>query len=344
MMNDSNGPEFQPLPQISSNPTLPISLVFLANRAFYDDIVLDPWFDATSALESWVIGSDNSTIEETLYLSSNPGAVLACTEQIQVCNPAEGLGTTCTDMNTWYRWGGFLNYYEGNVVPQLVEIGLNRIQQITTMVLMDAAMSGSVWNVVGQLGDKALVASNFLTKQETFWSPTLASNQWQIEVTNWFSIGLAQLQRYFVSTYRVPSEDILRDYWSSFPENATSERLFCASQKVQNLAFTTFSVLGLSLNFGIGGLLLICGYGIPIFVPWWQTRRAENGGKRSYANEHWLMDQALELSRALRKSRGGSSQAFELGHVQELARDDTLAKAPLLRAVSAQPSMLSGRS
>jgi len=344
MMNDSNGPEFQPLPQISSNPLLPMSLVFLANRAFYDDIVLDPWFNATSALESWVIGSDNSTVQETLYLSSNPGAVLACTEQLQVCNPAGEQSRNCTDLDTWYQWGGFLNYYDGNVVPQLEEIGLNRMQQTTTMVLMDAAISASVWNVVGQLGDEALIASNFLTKQETFWSPTLASNQWQIEVTNWFSIGLAQLQRGFVSTYRIPSEDILRDYWSSFPEDATSERLFCASQKVQNLAYTTFSVLGLSINFGIGGLLLIIGYTIPILVPWWQTRRAEKGGGQSFANERWLMDHALELSRALRKSRVGSSQAFELGHVEDFARNDTLAKAPLLRAVSAQPSMLSGRS
>jgi len=127
-----------------------------------------------------------------------------------------------------------------------------------------------------------------------------------------------QLQRFFVSTYRVPSKGILRNLWLSFPGNATIAQTFCRSQKAQNLAYITYSVLGLILSCGFSGLLLICEYTIPTLVPWWHKRRAGKGERRSYATEQWNMDHAIELRRALRNSHGSFPQAFEIGRLAEV--------------------------
>lgn len=171
------------------------------------------------------------------------------------------------------------------------------MQKTTAMMLQDAALGGTVWNVVDQLGDKALVASSYVSQQETFWSPALPNNQWQIEVANWFAIGLAHTQRLFIGNYRKPSTKALQNHWQAFPSNATDENTFCSSQKVHSSSYTTFSVVGLGLNFGIGGIILILGYLLPFMIPKLQRRQAEKKGKVSKAGEQWLLNNALHLQR-----------------------------------------------
>jgi len=171
-------------------------------------------------------------------------------------------------------------------------------------MLLEAALEGCVWNVVDQLGDKALIASNYISLQQYFWSSTLANNQWQIEVTNWFSVGLAQIQRIFITNFRPPTEGILLKYWQYFPETATNEQVFCENQKVQNSDYTNFSVFGLVLNLGLGCLILIAGHCIPTFVPKLQRLLAKKRGRRSTASDHWIMNSAIQQQRMVFQLHG----------------------------------------
>jgi len=178
------------------------------------------------------------------------------------------------------------------------------MQMTTAMMLQDAAIGGTVWNVVDQLGYKALVASSYVSQQETFWSAALPDNQWQIEVANWFAIGLAHTQRLFIANYRKPSTKALMNQWQPFPSNAISEIAFCSSQKVHSASYTTFSVVGLGLNFGIGAIILIVGYLLPFMVPRLQLRRARKKGKVSMAGEQWILNHALQLQRVAYEAMG----------------------------------------
>lgn len=182
-------------------------------------------------------------------------------------------------------------------MTMLDDIEMTPMQQTTAMMLQDASIAGSVWNVVDQLGPKALIASSYVSQQETFWSPALPSNQWQIEVANWFSIGLAHTQRLFIASYRTPSTPALLKYWIPFQDNDTNVQNFCSSQKVHSSEYTTFSVLGLGINFGIGGFVLLCGYLLPFIIPKLQRRYAKRVGKVSLASEQWTMNNALQLQR-----------------------------------------------
>lgn len=219
-------------------------------------------------------------------------------------NPIGDAPYKCTNPDEWYLWAGFHEYYRTGNLSILADLGLNNIQQVTAAMVLEAALEGSVWNVVDQLGDKALIASNYISLQQYFWSSTLANNQWQIEVANWFSVGLAQIQRIFIRNYRRPTEDILLKYWEYFPENATNEQVFYANQKVQNSDYTSFSVIGLALNLGLGCLILLAGHSIPTLVPKLQRKLAERRGNRSTASDHWIMNSAIQQQRMVFQLHG----------------------------------------
>lgn len=80
MMIGTSGPLYSPVSSLSSDSTRPISLVFLANRAFYDGVVDDPWFNATSPIGS----TANGNVSYELYQNTSPGTALGCTEQLQI--------------------------------------------------------------------------------------------------------------------------------------------------------------------------------------------------------------------------------------------------------------------
>ena len=80
MQSSGNTPEFLPVEEISSDAARPISLIFLANRAFYESPVNDTWFNATQPLQRSAGGIESSLY----YLSAVPGSVLGCVEQAQI--------------------------------------------------------------------------------------------------------------------------------------------------------------------------------------------------------------------------------------------------------------------
>jgi len=219
-------------------------------------------------------------------------------------NPNGGVVRNCTDPDEWYFWTGFHGYYHTGNLSILADLGLNDVQQVTAAMLLEAAQESSVWNVVDQLGDRALVASSYISLQEYFWSPALPDNQWQIEVGNWFGVGLAQIQRIMITNFRPPTEQILLKYWKPFPNNATKEQIFCASQKVRNANYTSFSIIGLALNFGLGGFILLAGHGLPKLIPYLQSRRARRSGGRSIASDQWIMNSAIQQQRMVFQLHG----------------------------------------
>jgi len=80
MQSSGSTQEYVPVTEISSDIARPISLIFLANRAFYASPVNDTWFNATQPLPRSAGGSESSLY----YLSPVPGSVLGCTEQAQI--------------------------------------------------------------------------------------------------------------------------------------------------------------------------------------------------------------------------------------------------------------------
>jgi len=83
MLNGTNGQQFTPVEAISTNPSKPISLMFLANRAFFQNPVNDTWFSAVAPV-SRTATINGAQVNETFYLNNKPGSVLGCMEQAQI--------------------------------------------------------------------------------------------------------------------------------------------------------------------------------------------------------------------------------------------------------------------
>lgn len=96
MQVGQSGPLYTPVPRISTDPTRPISLVSLANRAFYQQAVNDTWFKATSPL--YIVA--NGDIENTFYQADSLGSVLGCVEQVQIwCQMSNSSGVALTNQS-----------------------------------------------------------------------------------------------------------------------------------------------------------------------------------------------------------------------------------------------------
>jgi hypothetical protein len=121
---------------------------------------------------------------------------------------------------------------------------------------------------------------------------SLPSNQWEIEVSSWFSTGLAMLQNvlreYASPTYIVPGTYIQQ------PESAI-DRGMCYNQKTKETSGTTsFSVLGLAIILVVGTLLILTSLVLETVTGWI--------GIKSYSS--WVLDDKLHLQRMAFEARG----------------------------------------
>lgn len=72
------------------------------------------------------------------------------------------------------------------------------------------------------------------------------------------------------------------------------------SQKIRSDAFTSFSVLGLGILLGIGGLIIITSYTLEFFVEWIQER----ANLSNYSRLEWTTNGTLQLQRLAHEELG----------------------------------------
>lgn len=139
-------------------------------------------------------------------------------------------------------------------------------------------------------------------------SATLPSTQWQKEVSNFFNVSLAALQRAGPAFAQPPAFDVgnpIADRDNNIlkfikkPEDSEMLRL-CDAIKMRSKAHTSFSVLGLFLLIGLGLLIMLLNMVLPWLVASWQLRSGEGGYKRL----EWVESNAFQLQRMAAEGRG----------------------------------------
>ncbi|CZR55165.1 uncharacterized protein PAC_05051 [Phialocephala subalpina] len=182
----------------------------------------------------------------------------------------------------------FINADQGFVTDQLGKIMLNSYQKNIASIIQLAAWNSGFDFVVTQT-DPALMASGLCVEGA---SPPLPPNQWILEATNWFSIGMVNIQRRVVDTATGPP-GVDAQYTLDQASDSPAMEWYCANQIVQRTDFTSFSVLTLSLIFGFGGLLICTSLFLETVVGWWQLRYR----KGLYQQVRWQLDSTLQLQR-----------------------------------------------
>lgn len=254
-----------------------LSLIFLApNGIMYYEANNDPFFSANDANDA---GSTDS-IDASYYKSDNVVNIMGCTDQYQYCHP-EDL-TRCTPLTD------YANAWTSIYDPKL---GFDDVQQLVASRIALNSRGLSIHHSISGRGASALRAQDYVAERSQL---QVLPNQWQIEINTWFDIALAKIQRAIVEYATGPEFTPEGTYNQKPSDTDFISRAMCKSQIIRRTdGSTSFSVLAISLMFGIGAVIMFIWLVLEAIVSFFQKKM--NWG--DYRRIRWVMDDKLQVQR-----------------------------------------------
>ncbi|KUJ09083.1 uncharacterized protein LY89DRAFT_788489 [Mollisia scopiformis] len=233
-----------------------------------------------------------NTDPASFYYRDQPVGALGCTQQFQFCNPNLSDGTGCTPLLGFYS-----NFANPNVTNGLWKTAAQdtSFTYFTSVIGVFGFASTNIDDVVASLGISALLARNSLG---VGIQGPLPNNQWELEVEHWMQASLSLLQRTLLEQAAGPfTEDVYP--WLAKPQDA-QDQAQCRRQMIRSTDYTSFSILGLTLLFALGGIIIILSLILEPLVNCIQGRRGINLYKRM----EWATNETLQLQRLAHEEIG----------------------------------------
>ena len=204
--------DFAPIPALEANAT-DVTLFFLStNGVAFTKPCDDSWYHAHTQKTASLIGSGEPA---TFYVGEEPARVLGCATRYQFCNPDPKIGRSCTPLT-----GIFTATAAAGALWQTKK-QQDFFNTISTSILTGA---GGLYDIVVTTGISSLIARHGLAVGV---QGLLPSNQWQLEVENWFGVTLADLQRVTVELVTGPADPAIFRFLER--PQTDEERLVCRS-------------------------------------------------------------------------------------------------------------------
>ncbi|KAK8099910.1 hypothetical protein PG999_010284 [Apiospora kogelbergensis] len=286
MLNDS---AFNPDPAIVRQDG-DVTLIFLSgNGLIFVPQADDDWYRATVPNGN-ISGIHNGQMLG-MYRPEEAASPLGCVEQYQWCrDPLRGqCGNLEGIMDALYSAAVWFNLTSKDLEPDRPVIP-TKLGSLLIWSFYNTWQAGSALEgLISTLGPSSL-ASHSMVRQGSVGS--LAKNQWQLDVTRWWTILLARFQASYVSTARgrtnsaVSLDDTIR------PANEY-EWSTCRNQKIRSAQYTSFSVFGLVFTYSMGALIIILSFTIAPILNYLQKR----GRYNRYAYLEWQGHTAIQLHR-----------------------------------------------
>ena len=276
-------------------PNSDISLFFLSSEGlFYTAEVDDPWYSAhhigKTAMSADSITSGPKSKPVPFYNQDETASVMGCTSQFQICNPNAKDGLQCsplggmTDLQNGYDalWG---NETEDRKL----------LMEWVYSILYSGFLS--IDAVVDIAGQSALSAAYGLG-----WSINgpLSDTQWEDEVILWHSASTASLQALFVDFANGPAT---LPTAISAPPTTKQGRAICINQRIVSTRYSSFSILGVGIIFGIGGALIVLDVMLESLLDWFQRKSV----RHDYARLEWKSNATLQLQRLAYEEAGSGT-------------------------------------
>ncbi|KAK8122893.1 hypothetical protein PG984_011563 [Apiospora sp. TS-2023a] len=291
---DPNSSLFDPDPAIVREDG-DVTLVFLSgNGVNFADSGEDDWYRATARLY-------NSTSDAELrreYRTDEAASPLGCVEQFQLCrDPALG---QCGDLGGGYdavvSAAPWFNMTPADFGFQNRPTSPGQSGSLLSWVyLMLFSNAITIPVIVDKLGPTSLASHDFVGQG---YLDGIAQNQWQLDVTQWFSIMLAGFQTLFVDTAEGNSASTVNH--TSFKPLSEYEWNLCRNQKIRSAGYTSFSILGLAMTYALGTIIIILSFIIEPILDCLQKR----GRYNEYAYIEWEANTAIQLHRVAQDQLG----------------------------------------
>ncbi|KAL6708154.1 hypothetical protein ACN47E_003338 [Coniothyrium glycines] len=235
-------------------------LFMSAPEIHYATAVDDPWFAAHRSASE--INEKDSKQEFAAYTQDEPAGAMACTQQVQYCNPNLPEGQRCEPLR------GVADPRKSDAVKKIFTTD----DHFEVIKWVDSIWVFGVYTIsatVNYIGASALRARYSLSYG---YSAGLPDNQWQLEAEHWIKGALASLQDSFIETTNGIPESLDDFREPPLPEETVARNL-CVNQKIVSNNYSSFNVLGLSLILVLGVIIIILDMGCEPAVAWWQRRK-----------------------------------------------------------------------
>ncbi|KAF2003590.1 hypothetical protein P154DRAFT_486179 [Amniculicola lignicola CBS 123094] len=221
--------------------------------------VNDPWFSAhKNASELYV--THNTT--RPTWTADVPVSPMACTMQVQYCNPKRPKHTQCGPLQ------GIMELNKTATINQLFTTP-SQLELVTRVDYTFMLEMCTMYHLIGLIGTSALHARY---KLGYGYQNPLPDNQWQLEAQHWMKGELASLQDAFVRYVNGPPKEL--DIFLEKPwKTNKAAKTMCRSQMIVSTRYASFNVLGMSLILLLGGFIVVLDMSLEPLIAWSKKRR-----------------------------------------------------------------------
>ncbi|KAI2469445.1 hypothetical protein F4781DRAFT_394085 [Annulohypoxylon bovei var. microspora] len=282
--------QFVPMPELA-RPDGDVMLIFLSgNGVRFIQSLDDDWYRATTQ-----DGSASATSldgRRPLYRPNEAASPMGCVQQWQWCTSADPKPRRCGPLasrnDALYGAAPLFNLSMeemDSVRPVAPEANGARFLR---QALIWGQKPIAIEPVLSFLGSKSLISQVHFYESIQF---TIPVNQWQLDVNHWWNIALASAQAEYVQVVQgidSPTLDMLRQT----PVNE-AEQALCDNQKIRSASHSSFSLLGIVITFGIGGMIIVVSFIVEPILEFLYKRRKY----KQYAYLEWITNTSLQLQR-----------------------------------------------
>ncbi|KAF6822151.1 hypothetical protein CMUS01_11197 [Colletotrichum musicola] len=216
---------------------------------------------------------------------------IACADGHRFCNPINGMCTPFRGSSEVVRW------------TRARELGLNAAQSAAAERLGFAVSASTFYDLVFTR------MQSFLNAQELVSGLTqlpLPADQWKLEMNLLFSAAMAKMQHRmaeYVVGPTVPVRGALVKPWEVAGDGGAFEKLCHSQMSRLSQGTLNFSVLGLSILLGLGGVIIAVSWVLEPLAGWLQRKTGYGATKA----KRWERDENLQVMRMLfeAKEAGG---------------------------------------
>ncbi|KAI1738157.1 hypothetical protein F4680DRAFT_467639 [Xylaria scruposa] len=279
---------WSPIPKLHRKDADGMILFLSSNGIAFTQPTKDLWYNSSQidiVNPDWDVDLANDPSVTRTWHAEAAASPLGCAIQIQYCFGGKTGTMNCTRLSSI-----------GMTNDQIESWAIEEKQKSLFRSMRDIIAPGyaNILDVIATL-DRDILVSRVGTYAG--WLGPIADNQWQLDMENLFSIWLATIQRRFLNAALGEVPDDLS--FSTRPRNEADE-MICTNQKIISTVHISFSVLGLSIIFFSGIILLIVSYSLEACITWAKKRWA----KDPYSQYEWRLNGLLQLQRLAHEEIG----------------------------------------
>ncbi|EXL68257.1 hypothetical protein FOPG_15679 [Fusarium oxysporum f. sp. conglutinans race 2 54008] len=184
------------------------------------------------------------------------------------------------------------------------DLDFNRVQKVTIQRLTLFLQSSTFYHTIFTRTQSFLRAQE---KVSGITSQGLPSNQWEVEMAALFDDTLANMQyqmmEYAAGSPRSDAVGVVKSWTNSSDSDrdAAVWESMCDNQRTRDTQGTlNFSILGLSLLFGLGLYIILVSFVLELLLAWAQKKL----GRGLYRAKRWERDGTLQQMRLLYEIQG----------------------------------------